>query len=85
MNDTGLSTRPSEIFRRQCFISFEPVEGSLPLLADYLGADNILWATDYPHLDGFTDAPKMIKAMGMPPHTLSKILSGGAKRYYGLQ
>jgi len=85
MNDTGLSTRPSDIFRRQCFISFEPVEGSLPLLADYLGADNILWATDYPHLDGFTDAPKMIKAMGMPPHTLNKILAGGARRYYGLQ
>jgi uncharacterized protein len=27
MNDTGLHARPSEIFRRQCFISFEPVEG----------------------------------------------------------
>ncbi len=85
MNDTGLSTRPSEIFRRQCFISFEPVERSLALLADYLGSDNILWATDYPHLDGFTDAPKMIKAMGLPPQTLANVLAGGAKRYYGLQ
>lgn len=84
MNDTGLSTRPSEIFRRQCFISFEPVEKSLVLLADYLGADNILWATDYPHLDGFTDAPQMIKSMGLPPQTLAKVLAGGAKRYYGL-
>ena len=35
MNDTGLTMRPSDIFRRQCFISFEPVEKSLPLLADY--------------------------------------------------
>ena len=85
MNDTGLTTRPSEIFRRQCFISFEPVEGSLPLLADYLGANNILWATDYPHLDGFWDAPGMIKRMGMPPATLKSVLAGGAKRYYNLQ
>jgi predicted TIM-barrel fold metal-dependent hydrolase len=85
MNDTGLSTRPSEIFRRQCFISFEPVEGSLKLLADYLGPDNILWATDYPHLDGFPHAPQMIKAMGMPEKTLSAVLAGGAKRYYNLQ
>jgi predicted TIM-barrel fold metal-dependent hydrolase len=85
MNDTGLSMRPSEIFRRQCFISFEPVEKSLVLLADYIGADNILWATDYPHLDGFTDAPNMIKAMGLPSQTLAKVLAGGAKRYYGLQ
>ena len=54
------------------------------LLADYIGSDNILWATDYPHLDGFPDAPNMIKPMGMPPQTLANILAGGAKRYYAL-
>jgi len=85
MNDTGLSARPSEIFRRQCFISFEPVEKSLALLADYIGADNILWATDYPHLDGFWDAPGMTRRMGLPPKTLADVLAGGAKRYYNLQ
>jgi predicted TIM-barrel fold metal-dependent hydrolase len=84
MNDTGLTTRPSEIFRRQCFISFEPVERSLLLLADYLGPENILWATDYPHFDGFWGAPKMIKQLGLPPATLRSVLAGGAKRYYAL-
>jgi predicted TIM-barrel fold metal-dependent hydrolase len=73
------------LFRRQCFISFEPVEHTLPLLADYLGSDNILWATDYPHLDGFPNAPQMIKAMAMPPQMLHNVLAGGAKRYYNLQ
>jgi hypothetical protein len=34
---------------------------------------------------GFTDAPKMIKAMGMPPHTLANVLAGGAKRFYSIQ
>ena len=85
MNDTGLHARPSEIFQRQCFISFEPVEKSLILLADYIGADNILWATDYPHFDGFTGAPDMIKAMGLPPVTLAQVLASGAMRYYGLK
>jgi predicted TIM-barrel fold metal-dependent hydrolase len=85
MNDTGLSTRPSEIFHRQCFISFEPVEGSLRYLADYIGSDNILWATDYPHADGFPDAANMIKRMGLQPQTLTNVLAGGAKRYYNLQ
>ena len=28
-NDSGLSMRPSELFQRNCWISFEPVEGSL--------------------------------------------------------
>ncbi len=85
MNDTHLSMRPSEIFRRQCFISFEPVEGSLKYLAEYLGSDNILWATDYPHADGFPDAANMIKRMGLPPKTLANVLAGGAKRYYNIQ
>jgi uncharacterized protein len=84
MNDTGLSMRPSDIFRRQCFISFEPVEGSLKYLAEYIGSDNILWATDYPHADGFPDAANMIKRMGLPPKTLANVLAGGAKRYYNL-
>jgi hypothetical protein len=26
-NDSGLKTPPSELFRRNCWISFEPVEG----------------------------------------------------------
>jgi predicted TIM-barrel fold metal-dependent hydrolase len=61
------------------------VEGTLRCLADYLGSDNILWATDYPHADGFPDAANMIKRMGMPPETLANVLAGGAKRYYNLQ
>src|SRR5277367_778120 len=36
-NDSGLKTRPSEIFKKQCWISFEPVEGCLHALADYVG------------------------------------------------
>jgi uncharacterized protein len=84
-NDTRLSMRPSELFRRQCFISFEPVEGSLKYLADYLGSENILWATDYPHLDGFPDAPNLIKQMGLAPQTLKHVLATGAKRYYNRQ
>jgi predicted TIM-barrel fold metal-dependent hydrolase len=52
-NDSGLKTRPSDLFRRNCWISFEPVEGSLKVLAEYIGPNKILWATDYPHRDGF--------------------------------
>ena len=84
LNDTGLSLRPSEIFRRQCFISFEPVEGTLPLLADYIGRTNILWATDYPHADGFTDAPGLIRKLGLTPDLYTDIMQAGAKRFYRL-
>jgi predicted TIM-barrel fold metal-dependent hydrolase len=44
-----LSLLPSEYFRRQCYISFEPGEATLASSTAYLGADRIIWASDYPH------------------------------------
>ena len=35
--DSGLKTRPSELFQGNCWISFEPVERSIAVLADYIG------------------------------------------------
>jgi predicted TIM-barrel fold metal-dependent hydrolase len=86
-NDTTLKMLPSEYFKRQCWIAFEPVEGSLTVLADYLGPDRILWATDYPHPDGFfPGAPAMIaNRPELSAETKSGVLAGGAKAFYGLQ
>jgi hypothetical protein len=53
LNDSGPKTRPSELFHRNCWISFERVEGSLAMLANYIGPHEIMWAADYPHKDGF--------------------------------
>jgi len=85
-NDSGLSMRPTEIFRRNCWISFEPVEGSLSVLADYIGPHKILWATDYPHPDGFfPGAPKLIADRAeLSAETKRQILGGGAKGFYKL-
>ena len=44
-----LSLLPSEYFKRQCWVCFEAEEWNLAACADFLGADRILWATDYPH------------------------------------
>jgi predicted TIM-barrel fold metal-dependent hydrolase len=86
-NDSGLKTRPSEIFQRNCWISFEPVEGSLNVLADYIGPNKIMWATDYPHRDGFfPGAPDMVRERlkGTSPETQRGVLAGGAMGFYGL-
>ena len=86
-NDSGLTMRPSELFQRNCWISFEPVEGSLSVLADYIGPHKILWATDYPHPDGFfPGAPKLIADRPeLSAETKRQILAGGAKGFYGLK
>src|SRR5437016_13183098 len=87
LNDSGLSMRPSDLFRRNCWISFEPVEGSLKVLADYIGPNKIMWATDYPHPDGFfPGAPKMIgkQLVGLSAETRHQAMGGGAMGSYGL-
>lgn len=86
-NDSGLKTRPSDLFRRNCWISFEPVEGSLNVLADYVGPNKIMWATDYPHSDGFfPGAPDMMRERlkGTSPETQHGVLAGGALAFYGM-
>jgi predicted TIM-barrel fold metal-dependent hydrolase len=86
-NDTAPKTRPSELFRRNCWISFEPVEGSLKVLADYIGPNKIMWATDYPHRDGFfPGAPKMMldRMEGLSAETKHQVMAGGAMGFYGL-
>lgn len=44
-----LSLLPSEYFKRQCYAGFEVEEWNLGASAEFLGADRILWASDYPH------------------------------------
>ncbi len=83
-NDSPLTMRPSEYFQRQCWISYEPVEGSLAYLVDYVGPTKILWATDYPHPDGFfPGAPAMI-AEKLSEENKRKVLAEGAMQFYGL-
>ena len=78
-----LTMRPSDYFRRQCWISFEPVENTIESSARQLGENKLLWATDYPHYDGFLGAPQMIK--GKLPAALHRpVLAQGAIDFYKL-
>ena len=57
-----------------------------PSLADYIGPHKILWATDYPHPDGFfPGAPKLIaNRPELSAETKRQILGGGARGFYKL-
>ena len=48
-----MKMKPSEYFKRQCWISFDPDESTLRLTAEspLVGAERIIWASDYPHPD----------------------------------
>src|SRR5215471_17432193 len=61
--------------------------GSIAVLADYIGPHKILWATDYPHQDGFfPGAPQMLRERLGPlsPEAKHQVLAGGALGFYGL-
>ncbi|MGH9298232.1 MAG: amidohydrolase family protein, partial [Acidimicrobiales bacterium] len=46
-----LSLTPSEYVRRQCFVSIESDEEPGRHAVEALGGTNIVWASDYPHID----------------------------------
>jgi predicted TIM-barrel fold metal-dependent hydrolase len=48
-----MDRHPSEYFRRQCWISFDADESTIPFTATspLVGPDRIIWASDYPHPD----------------------------------
>jgi predicted TIM-barrel fold metal-dependent hydrolase len=77
----------SEYFRRQCFVSFETEETLLALHADRLGAETILWASDYPHPDGtFPGAVEKARRAvePLPDGSRREVLGENAQRLYAL-
>jgi predicted TIM-barrel fold metal-dependent hydrolase len=81
-----LSMKPSEYFRRQCFISGDPDETAAPLIMDHVGADRFMWATDYPHPDHpgtWVDALTNFVAP-LSADTRAKVLGANTERIYQL-
>jgi predicted TIM-barrel fold metal-dependent hydrolase len=60
---SGLSLAPSEYFDRQCVISSDPEDTLAGFVIDRVGADHVMWASDFPHPDAaFPDAVEQFLA-----------------------
>src|SRR5438093_4948808 len=78
--------KPSELFRRQCFVSAEPEEELAKYVVAELGDDNLVLSTDSPHddsrfphaIDGF------LAAAHLSPDTKRKVLWDNCARLYKL-
>jgi predicted TIM-barrel fold metal-dependent hydrolase len=78
---------PSEYFARQCWISFEIDEPSLPALAPLIGTDRIVWGSDYPHHDStFPGATRKLRATiaALPDAAQERVLGTNATQCYRL-
>jgi len=82
----NVKMKPSEYFRRQCFVSIEPDEPYIPEIINYIGSDNLILGSDYPHIDH--DAGIMKEAVQLEDRlsqqTVQKILWDNPSRFYGL-
>lgn len=80
-----LSAKPSEHFKRQCFIGTDVDEDLLKVVVDEIGDDNIVMSVDYPHADG--PFPNGIKTFldlpGVSKESKRKIMWGNCLRLYG--
>ncbi|NES18164.1 MAG: amidohydrolase [Symploca sp. SIO3E6] len=78
--------KPSEYFRRQCFISIEPSEPYLAQVMEYIGTDNMIFGSDYPHMDHKPDiVNEMVKLEEtLSKETVQKILWHNPRRFYNL-
>jgi predicted TIM-barrel fold metal-dependent hydrolase len=83
---SGLSLLPSEYFKRQCVISAEPDESLTAPIVEHLGADYVVWASDYPHLDASFNVVGQLRERlaRLPAASQRKVLGANALRFYGL-
>lgn len=83
----NVKMKPSEYFRRQCFIAIEPSEPYLAETIQYIGTDNLLFGSDYPHADHKPDIIEEVVALEerLSKETVQKILWDNPARFYGME
>ena len=83
--DYRLKAKPSEIFRRQVYATFEE-EPLGPELLPLLGPDNFMWASDYPHPDStFPQSREAIASAfrGLDADFAERVTATNCQRLYG--
>ena len=81
----GLSLKPTEFWKRQGYSTFQH-ELLVPEFLPFVGEDNVIWGSDYPHPDGtWPDSQKWLAhdLDGVSPEIRKKITRDNAGKLYG--
>ena len=84
--DLPLKMKPSEYWRRQCKATFQYDRIGLQLI-DEMGAETLMWGSDYPHPDGiWPESEKYISEQfkELSPEVTRMITCDNAAKFYGL-
>jgi predicted TIM-barrel fold metal-dependent hydrolase len=80
-----LRLKPSEYFRRNCFLSVESDEVTVSQYVDWFGDDNLLFSTDYPHADSqYPNVVKTFLELPLSDASKRKIMWDNSARLYHL-
>lgn len=81
-----MSLKPSEYWQRQCYIGASFLRPCEVLLCREIGLDNIMWGSDYPHIEGshpYTRQHLRLTFAKLEVLETQKLLTGNAARVYG--
>jgi predicted TIM-barrel fold metal-dependent hydrolase len=80
-----MTLTPTEYFKRQCCVSVDCDEEPAKYAIDWVGEDNIVFSTDYPHADArYPEASERFLQPGLPESARRKIMWDNCARLYGL-
>ena len=80
-----LKMAPTEYFKRQCFVSVECDEEPAKYVIDWLGDNQIVFSTDFPHPDSkFPNAVSSFLKLPIGDESKRKMLWDNCASYYGL-
>ena len=82
-----LRLAPSEYFARQCVISCDPEDRLVADAVARVGADHVVWASDFPHPDAVYPGAvgEFVDECGLDAAALTAILWETPLRFYGLE
>ena len=81
-----LTMPPSAYFKRQCVASVEPDETPARYTIDFLGNDNLVYSTDYPHGDSrYPHATASFLELPLSDDDKRKILWDNCARFYAVE
>jgi predicted TIM-barrel fold metal-dependent hydrolase len=84
--ERNMSLFPTEFFRRQCFIASFPDDAWIAETVKYVGEDNVVLCTDYPHPGTSHHMAQLFDDAypDMPSTARAKLLGGNAARIFRL-
>jgi predicted TIM-barrel fold metal-dependent hydrolase len=83
----GMLLRPSEYFRRQCYVNFWFESAGLKMMRDHVSLDNVMFGSDFPHPTGTWPSTRAYverSVEGLTADERRKVMAGNAIKVFNL-